>query len=117
MATASSPNPYLASSSPSHQQHERAYTLGGDGYGASSVPPLQQQQDYDYGHSSSSGFYGSQQPSASAINTNVGGFVQPHTPSSPVKGPRAQPGSMFPEEAPPGYDSGTSGITGNWGKL
>ncbi|KAF9567838.1 pali-domain-containing protein [Agrocybe pediades] len=117
MLAASSPNPYLTSPSPPHQQqysqhNERSYTLGGDNYGASA---MHQQQDYAY-TSSSSTVYNSQQP-PSTVNTDIGGFVQPHTPTSPVRGPRAQPGASFHEDAPPGYDQGTSGVTGNWGKV
>ncbi|KAJ3517857.1 hypothetical protein NLJ89_g218 [Agrocybe chaxingu] len=115
-------NPYYgASSSPPPQQSrgqpERNYTLGGDGYGMNSVPPLPE-------HSTSGGAYyaygGDQQPqhinpyAPTPIDTNAGYAVQPaHT--SPVKGPRAQPGAT-PEDSPPGYEPGTSGITGNWGK-
>ncbi|KDR85667.1 hypothetical protein GALMADRAFT_84706 [Galerina marginata CBS 339.88] len=94
---------YNTSSSPPPQQYqnERSYTLGGDGYGANSVPPL---QEHD-------GYYGSQaQPT---INTNVGYAHSGQT--SPVRGPRAQPRTI-PEDSPPGYEPGASGVTGNWGK-
>ncbi|CAA7264824.1 unnamed protein product [Cyclocybe aegerita] len=121
-STYAASNPYYgASSSPPPQQGrgqpERSYTLGGDGYGMNSVPPLPE-------HSTPGGAYyaygGDQQPqhinpyAPSPIDTNTGYAAQPvHT--SPVKGPRAQPGAI-PEDSPPGYEPGTSGITGNWGK-
>ncbi|PPQ77035.1 hypothetical protein CVT25_014852 [Psilocybe cyanescens] len=106
---AGTPNPYFnAPTSPPlpQAQHERAYTLGGDGYGASSVPPLQ-----DYGHNTSGSHFLTQSPPT--LNTNLA-FEQPAQ-ASPVRGPRPRPGSMS-EDAPPGYDAGTAGVTGNWGK-
>lgn len=117
---------YHSTPSPPPQQNQRQYTLGGDGYGASSVPPLQQDyvnhptgygassvpplQDY---HDSHSGQYGIQAPPG--INTNVGYAYSPQTSTSPVRGPRAQPGTT-PEAPPPSYEPSPSGITGNWDK-
>lgn len=105
------PNPYLNHQSTSlpPPQHDRAYTLGGDGYGSNFVPPL---EDHN-----APGGYGYGQPpltqSPPPINTNIG-YSQPPL-RSPVGGPRAQPGASQ-EDAPPGYEPGTSGVTGNWGK-
>ncbi|KAF9531887.1 hypothetical protein CPB83DRAFT_785624 [Crepidotus variabilis] len=107
-------NPYYnypaqTTSPPSmHQpQPERNYTLGG-GYGNSSVPPLPEHQPYDaYNPTSSESYH------PAPIDTSVAGAYggQPHT--SPIRGPRPQPGI---EEAPPGYDASPAGVQGNWGK-
>lgn len=84
-----------------HQpQPERSYTLSGDGYGGSSVPPLPEHQ-YGAGY----------QPHS--IDTNVGGYGGQQIQTSPVKGPRPQPGM---EDAPPGYEPSPAGVSGNWGK-
>ncbi|KIM47550.1 hypothetical protein M413DRAFT_439214 [Hebeloma cylindrosporum] len=109
---ASMPNPYYGSSSPPPPQptpHDRSYTLGGDGYGGSSVPPLQEHNTpYGYGAPAHT-------QSPPPIDTNVGYVQSPPQHTSPVKGPRAQPAPIH-EDAPPGYETGTSGVTGNWGK-
>jgi len=107
------PNPYYTSASPpppQPNQHDRSYTLGGDGYGASSVPPLQEYNTpapYGYGAPAHT-------QSPPPISTDVS-YLQSPPQTSPVRGPRAQPGTV-PEDSPPGYDAGTSGVTGNWGK-
>jgi len=103
---------------------ERSYTLGGDGYGMNAVPPLPERQASvppipDHPAISSSyniPYAGTNTP---PINTNVSpGSAN----TSPVKGPRPQPGMHNApslaehEDSPPGYDVGTSGITGAWGK-
>ncbi|PFH52288.1 hypothetical protein AMATHDRAFT_140506 [Amanita thiersii Skay4041] len=58
-----------------------------------------------------------QSPIPPPINTNAA-YVASNT--SPIKGPRPQPSSsaavMQHEDAPPGYDAGSSNITGTWGK-
>jgi hypothetical protein len=106
------PNPYLnhQSTSPPPPQHDRGYTLGGDGYGSNYVPPL---EDHN-----TPGGYGYGQPtltqSPPPINTGLAYSPQPPL-RSPVGGPRAQPGASQ-EDAPPGYETGASGVTGNWGK-
>lgn len=107
------PNPYMSSTSPPlpHPQQDRAYTLSGDGYGASYVPPL---QDFN-----SPGVYGYGQPvhtqSPPPINTSMG-YSEPPL-RSPIGGPRPQPGVASPQEdQPPGYEPGVSGVTGRWGK-
>ena len=120
-------DPYYHASSPPPQQHQRQYTLGGDGYGASSVPPLQQDyanppngygassvpplQDYNDGYSS---HYNT--PVPPGIDTSAGYAYSPQAPTSPVRGPRAQPGANSEEPPPPSYEPSTSGVTGNWGK-
>ncbi|KAF5368544.1 hypothetical protein D9758_002150 [Tetrapyrgos nigripes] len=98
---------------------ERNYTLGGDGYGENSVPPLPERQGSvpalpDHPAASSTyniPYSGSPAP----INTNLplSGGTNP----SP-RGPRQQPTTSSPthEDSPPGYEAGTSGITGAWGK-
>jgi hypothetical protein len=80
-----------------------------DGYGGSAVPPLQEYSNSPGGH------YGAPAPHA-IDTTNVGYGHRTQGQISPVKGPRTQPPSMIPEEAPPGYDHGMSDVTGNWGK-
>ncbi|KAF8167411.1 SUR7/PalI family-domain-containing protein [Crassisporium funariophilum] len=111
-STPSSPPPQLSQ----QQQHDRSYTLGGDGYGASTVPPLQEYNNVPGGYYA----YGGEEPSrpshGAPIDTNLGYASSPQT--SPVRGPRAQPGAPLAplEDSPPGYDTGTSGVTGNWGK-
>lgn len=105
------PNPYYSSASPpppQPNQRDRSYTLGGDGYGGSTVPPLQEYNtSYGYGAPALT-------HSPPPINTNVG-YAQSPQQTSPVKGPRAQPAPIH-EDSPPGYETGTSGVTGNWGK-
>lgn len=104
---ASMPNPYYSSTSPpppQPNQHDRSYTLGGDGYGASSVPPLQEfntPSPYGYGAPAHT-------QSPPPINTNVG-YAQSSQQTS------LQPAPIH-EDSPPGYETGTSGVTGNWGK-
>ncbi|KAL0951706.1 hypothetical protein HGRIS_008381 [Hohenbuehelia grisea] len=94
---------------PQPQPHERAYTLGGDGYGANSVPPLNDQAAYNP-------YMGTGHGSPAPINTNVGvattSHMSPHN-ASPVKGPTAN--SQY-EDSPPGYDAGNGQVTGAWGK-
>ncbi|KAF8910073.1 SUR7/PalI family-domain-containing protein [Gymnopilus junonius] len=118
---------YHSTSPPPPQQNQRQYTLGGDGYGANSVPPLQQDyvnhpnghgassvpplQDY---HDRSGVQYGA--PAPSGIDTNVGYAFSPQPQTNPVRGPRAQPGTIPEEAPPPSYEPSTSGVTGNWGK-
>ncbi|KAF8807931.1 pali-domain-containing protein [Phlegmacium glaucopus] len=108
-ANLSTPNPYLipSTSPPPQQSHqpERSYTLGGDSYGASSQPPL---QEYN-----TRGYYGYNEGHSSPppINTNTG-YMQAG-PASPVRGPRTP---ATHDDLPPGYEIGTSGVTGNWGK-
>ncbi|KAF8899128.1 SUR7/PalI family-domain-containing protein [Infundibulicybe gibba] len=112
---ANTTNNYSAQATPPQVQHDRSYTLGGDGYGANSVPPLQEEP------SSYFPYPGDAHGSPAQINTNVAYVSPPQT--SPVKGPRSQPQQSQQshhdydrEEAPPGYDAGTSNITGAWGK-
>jgi hypothetical protein len=110
----STPNPYYGSSSPAplqHPQPERSYTLGGDGYGASAVPPLAE-------HNTTYYHYGGEPTATSAppIDTNVG--TVPVVRTSPVKGPRSQLVVLEPphEDLPPGYEPGSSDVVGQWGK-
>lgn len=84
--------------------NERQYTIGGDGYGASSVPPLQDNAPaYDPYN-----VYAQQDGAAGEGSTPRGPRPQPtHADSSYV---------TAPEEAPPGYDAGGGAVTGRWGK-
>lgn len=75
---------YSANSAPPTQP-ERQYTLGGDGYGANTVPD----------HTAQSGYY------SPPIDTQV---------------PPAPGGPRSPDDNPPVYDAGNSGVQGNWGK-
>lgn len=81
---------YSAAATPGQQPvPERSYTLGGDGYGSNSVPPL---------------------------DNNGGGYFAspgPITSNLPATGPPKAP--QF-EDSPPGYDAGASGVQGAWGK-
>lgn len=97
------------------RQPTRQYTLGGDGYGQSSVPPLQ-----DDG-----GAYDPYSTQAQVGAVMVGGSGAGNT--SPVKGPRAQPPSNYAgagsgaggsgyDDSPPGYDPGDGQVQGRWGK-
>ncbi|THV01432.1 pali-domain-containing protein [Dendrothele bispora CBS 962.96] len=98
---------------------ERSYTLGGDGYGMNSVPPLPERQDSVPpmpDHPSATAYNIPYAGTTAPINTNSGN-------TSPVKGPRPPPGiptthssPVEHEDSPPGYDAGTSGIAGAWGK-
>jgi len=137
-ASTATPNPYVSSPPPQHAQ-ERSYTLGGDGYGYA-----EQQQQHDYSSNPYVGStsppqqqyttpppqqYASPPQQYSdpryppAIDTVAGGYDSHYAtqqqPTSPVRGPRPPPGRQqtgMSEEAPPGYDTGTAGVTGNWGK-
>lgn len=116
--TSSTPNPYTSynAQSPPTQQYtssQRQYTLGGDGYGANAVPPLPAENNSSYFPYPGSG------PSSSSYvapaNTNTGHGV----PSQVNAANDSQPpdsSSFPPDEAPPDYDAGTSGVAGHWGK-
>lgn len=114
-ANTSTPNPYLipSTSPPPQQSHqpERSYTLGGDNYGASSQPQQNTPSYYGYNETPSG-----QLSSPPPINTSAG-YMQAG-PASPVKGPRSQSvvAPVTQDDLPPGYETGTNGITGNWGK-
>ncbi|EDR15231.1 uncharacterized protein LACBIDRAFT_291721 [Laccaria bicolor S238N-H82] len=107
----STPNQYYGSSSPAHPQPERSYTLGGDGYGASTVRPLAE-------HNAAYYPYGGEPTATSVppIDTNVG--TVPVVRTSPVKGPRSHLVVLEPphEDLPPGYEPGSSNVVGQWGK-
>ncbi|KAJ3572207.1 hypothetical protein NP233_g3238 [Leucocoprinus birnbaumii] len=105
-------NPYTShTQSPPPQTYgaQRQYTLGGDGYGENTVPPLPQEN-----YSSYSPYSGASTSTAypAPINTNAAYT----TPSHPAEGSLPPPTSHSPEDAPPGYDAGASGVTGQWGK-
>ncbi|KAF8079010.1 SUR7/PalI family-domain-containing protein [Lyophyllum atratum] len=104
---------YYQAQTPTYQ-HDRSYTLGGDGYagngyGENSVPPLPAHDGSYFPAQASS-------PPPAPINTNTG-YVAPAQ-TSPVKGPRAQNQLMVrnEDESPPVYDVGSSNIQGAWGK-
>jgi hypothetical protein len=95
---------------------ERSYSLGGasysgDGYGASSVPPL---PEHDASYFPPPG--DSRGPPAPINTTTV--HVPPSQPS-PIKGPRAHTQLAVRndmDDSPPVYDAGTSNVQGAWGK-
>ncbi|KAG5730529.1 pH-response regulator protein palI/rim-9 [Termitomyces sp. T112] len=112
-STSYTPDPsnyYQAQPGPSHQ-NGRSYTLDGttypnNGYGASSVPPLPEQETY---------FPAQMTTSPPPINTNAA--YPPPTQSTPVQGPHGQDLQVRnDDEAPPTYEAGISGIQGAWGK-
>ncbi|KAF9451406.1 pali-domain-containing protein [Macrolepiota fuliginosa MF-IS2] len=114
---ASSSSPYTTPSTPSQQYtpHQRQYTLGGDGYGANSVPPLPEQNSSSYYQYSGAGAASNSYPAP--IDTSTAYGVLPQT--SPVKGSRQPPGSTLsysPDDAPPVYEAGSSDVAGHWGK-
>lgn len=92
---------------PGHQ--DRSYTLGGDGYGSNSVPPLPEHQSMNSAYLP---YPGQTHSSPEPINTNLS--PMPPSQTSPIKGPRPQPGQL--DDAPPGYDAGSGNVTGAWGK-
>ncbi|KAG6842434.1 hypothetical protein C0991_007564 [Blastosporella zonata] len=102
-------NYYQAQSPPaaSSHQNDRSYSLGGGGYGASSVPPLPEHQ---------TSYFPAQSISSPApIDTSLA--YAPAAQTSPVKGPRAQNSlQVRNEDSPPTYDAGSSGVQGTWGK-
>jgi hypothetical protein len=116
-------SPYDAPRSPV-QQPGRSYTLGGGGYGASTVPspPINDPHGDSYygqyqGHSNTSSPAVSRSP---AIDTYVAGAPSN---TSPVKGPRGQRNSivvMAPpsqyDDSPPTYEAGLSGAPGQLGR-
>ena len=125
---------------------ERSYTLGGDGYGygqqqqqqhdyssnpyigGSTSPPQRQYTTSPQQQYASPPQQYSDPRYPPALDTGAGQYdshyatqqqQQPTSPTSPVRGPRPPPGRQqtgMSEEAPPGYDTGTAGVTGNWGK-
>ena len=110
------PDPYfpLTSQSPRPHPHgaQRQYTLGGDGDGRnydSLLPDANNSYLPNSGTGISLGAY--QTP----INTNTG-YAAPSM-TSPTKQYQQTPVSSQPlEEAPPGYNAGTAGVIGHWGK-
>jgi hypothetical protein len=91
-------------SSAYHQPPQRQYTLGGDGYGNNSVPPLPEHDPY-------SGYPPGLDTTSGATTGAYAGAT------SPVRGPRPQPSAGgIPDEAPPGYDQGGSSVVGQWDK-
>ena len=100
---------YYSSTPNSQQQYERSYTLGGGGYGDSTVPALHADQQHDYMPYPSDAYdgyaaYSSPLQVATAVST------APTANTSPIKGPRAQRKSVsqYPEN-PPDYVSQVSG--------
>ncbi|KAF9245906.1 pali-domain-containing protein [Melanogaster broomeanus] len=106
------------------QQPGRSYTLGGGGYGASTVPPPPTNDPYGdsyYGH-----YQGRSNPSSPAVSRAPAidtGVIGASSNISPVKGPRgprtsvvvmAPPPSQY-DDNPPTYDAGFSGAPGQWG--
>ncbi|TFK26783.1 pali-domain-containing protein [Coprinopsis marcescibilis] len=71
-------------------QPQRQYTVGGEGYGANTLPPLQEHSDPYGGYSSG----------------------PPGIDNSAAYGGQRQ----VPDELPPSYDQGNTAATGNWGK-
>lgn len=111
--------PYNAPRSPS--QPDRGYTPGGGAYGATAVPAVPINDPYN------DPYYGHYQAPANPtpppmIDTQVVGAP---TSVSPVRGPRgprnstiiAPPPALSPRytDSPPTYESGQSGIPGQWG--
>lgn len=88
---------YYSAATPGQSQPERTYTLGGNGYGMNTIPPLPEHES------------GPPAP----INTSIPSTSGEQR-TSPVKGPR--PNSTLHDDAPPGYEPGTSNIQGAWGK-
>ena len=112
-STSTSPPPIHQ---PQPQHSARSYTLGGDGYGSNQLPPL---HEHSFATTIPEGNISPPLPqpqflaysAPSPIDTGVGGYPGQPTQTSPVKGPRPQPG-----EAPPGYDSSVGLASENWGK-
>ncbi len=116
-------NPHSPTPPIQHPTPDRSYTLGGDGYGQNTVPPLNDQYgssyNYAYGGQSAGSPAHTPSPAVAALNTAVAAAAMPHSGStSPVRGPRAQPtiAQTQYDDAPPGYDAGPSAPTGQWGK-
>ncbi|KAF9229042.1 pali-domain-containing protein [Gyrodon lividus] len=126
VGTSSQPSyatPYSASRSPV-QQAERSHTLGGGGYGASTVPQATNDPYSDPYYGLYQGPSNISPPPMSrsplAIDTHV---VDAPPNVSPVQGPRgprnsvvvmAPPPSRY-DDNPPTYEAGPSGAPGQWG--
>ncbi|KAG7099727.1 hypothetical protein E1B28_001544 [Marasmius oreades] len=80
---------------------DRTYTLGGDGYGTNSVPPLQERS-----------------PSVPAIPDHpaTAGYIPYSTSPPPPPNRQQAPPAHSYDDNPPGYEAETSGIPGAWGK-
>lgn len=79
-----------------YHQPERNYSLGGDGYGANSVPPLGLQPNYHTGAAPSF---------SSSLPSPYDNIPLQHNNSAPLG-----------DDAPPGYDKESSTVQGQWGK-
>ncbi|KAL4070740.1 pali-domain-containing protein [Scleroderma citrinum] len=101
-------------------QPERSYTLGGDGYGANTVPSLQTNDPYYGRYQSPAPIMPQSTSSPPLVDTNV--MRTSPTAVSPVRGPRGprtsivlSPPSLPYSDNPPDYESGPSGAPGQWG--
>ncbi|KAH8835599.1 SUR7/PalI family-domain-containing protein [Flagelloscypha sp. PMI_526] len=97
---------------------ERSYTLGGDGYGGNSVPPLPDTNPYA-GHDANpyAGGYATSQPSMDFANAYPQSTPSPAAGPSGVQGPRPHRDSQsYPEQPPPMYSEEHGAATGAWGK-
>ncbi|KAH6916687.1 SUR7/PalI family-domain-containing protein [Coprinopsis sp. MPI-PUGE-AT-0042] len=88
-----------------YQTPQRQYTLGGDGYGGNSVPPL---ADDPYAAA-----YPARPP---GVDTSMGGYSGQASPAGPRAQPEAVRNNSIPQDSPPGYEQGASAVTGQWGK-
>ena len=94
-------------------QHDRSYTLGGDGYGSNALPPLPDHNRSSVGYLP---YPGETHHSPGPINTDIRAVSPPQT--SPVRGPREQR-MMSPihyDDNPPGYDAGSAPVPSAWSK-
>lgn len=89
---------YYSAQTPGVAAPDRSYTLGGDGYGANSVPPLAERQN-----------------SVPALPEHPSSTT--YVPFANSSSPPPQGHSQNPhEESPPSYDPGFNPPVGSWGK-
>lgn len=90
---------------------ERSYTLGGDGYGDNSVPPLRENTSSVPAipdHPSTAGYVPYSNPSTPAPS-------MPHAITSPPQRTMSPPQQRY-DDSPPSYDPGVNPPAASWGK-
>lgn len=93
------------------QQPTRSYTLGGGGYGSSSVPDMGDQ------HAAAAAYmpYAGGSSAAPVVNTSVGHVVGAPSPRGPRPFSQSSVDGGRYDDSPPVYDAATAQPAGQWG--